>query len=194
MYNVIRRIHLYCGLIIVIFVMMYSVSGFIMTHRPWFNVPHPGPTTRSAALESADDQPDQQLSADVQRQLSLAGRIQFPQKQPSANVTRFWINRPGTMIRVDVSRPQRLILLNTQRVGWDGKLIMLHKVNGYDAEPIFDAYALFCDLTGVAMILFALSGVYLWWRRTTKHLWGILCLIASCGYGVGMMVYLAYAP
>ena len=69
-----------------------------------------------------------------------------------------------------------------------------HKVAGYDEHPVFDVYAFFCDLTGASMILFALSGVYLWWKTTRDHLWGILCLIASCTYAAGMMLYFAYAP
>ena len=51
MYNPYRKIHLYSGLIILIYVMMFYVSGYVMTHRPWF-LGAPGPTTtRTAVLE-----------------------------------------------------------------------------------------------------------------------------------------------
>jgi hypothetical protein len=201
MYNLIRKIHLYCGLIILIFLMMYFVSGFMMTHRPWFLGARAVPTTRTAVLESSGDQSSDQssdpskekLAASVQRQLRLAGRIQFPQNQPP-DVTRFWINHPGTEIRVDVSTGEKRIVITTQRERWVGILIMLHKVNAYDDDPVFDVYAFFCDLAGLSMILFALSGVYLWWKSTRNHAWGILCVAASCAYGAGMMLYLAYAP
>lgn len=193
MYNLIRKIHLYSGLIILIFLMMYFVSGFMMTHRPWFLGARAAPTTRSAPLRSTGDQSKEQLAADVQRQLGLAGRIQFQPQQPP-DVMRFWVIHPGSEIRVDVSKREKLIHVITQREGWVGTLIMLHKVNGFDAQPIFDAYAFLCDLAGASLILFALSGVYLWWKTTKNHLWGILCLAASCAYGAGMMLYLAFAP
>jgi hypothetical protein len=192
MYHLIRKIHLYSGLIILIFLMMYFTSGFIMTHRPWFAVARPAPTTQTVALKSTGDQ-SKELAAEVQSQLKLAGRIQFPQSQP-ADVTRFWIIHPGTEIRVDVSQREKVIHLSIQREPWVGKLIMLHKVNGYDAQPIFDLYAFFCDLAGLSMILFAFSGIYLWWKSTRNHRWGILCLIASCTYAAGMMLYFAFAP
>lgn len=193
MYRVVGKIHLYCGLVILGFLMMYFVSGFIMTHRPWFAIPRPAPTTRAVALESSGERTKEQLAADVQRQLGLAGRIQFPQQQPT-DVTRFWLNHPGTEIRVDVSTSQRLIRLTTQREPWAGTLIMLHKVSAYDDQPLFDAYALFCDLAGTSLIVFALTGVYLWWTTARRRLWGVLCLAASCTYAVGMMLYFEYAP
>jgi hypothetical protein len=195
MYRVIRRIHQYCGLIILAFIMMYALSGFIMTHRPWFaGVGRPAPTTRTAALaQPVGSRSKEQLAADVQRQLGLVGRIQFPINPPPADVTRFWINHPGTELRVDVSRREQVIRLTTQRERWVGKLIMLHKVAGYDAQPVFDLCAFFCDLTGLAMILFAFTGVYLWWKTARNRLWGMLCLTASCAYAVGMMLYFAFA-
>jgi hypothetical protein len=193
MYNVIRKVHLYCGLVILAFLMMYFVSGYIMVHRPWFMTAPPPATTQTATLESERAVPDDQLAAAVQKQMGLKGRIQFPLKQP-AEGTRFWINRPGTMARVDVPAGGREIRVTTQPAGLVGTLIMLHKVRGYDDQLVFDAYALFCDLAGLSMIVFAFTGVYLWWKRTTNHFWGIVCLTASCAYGAGMMLYLAYAP
>jgi hypothetical protein len=193
MYHAVRKIHLYCGLIILAFLMMYFVSGYMMAHRPWFLSPGPAPTTRTATFQPGAGFTTEQLAAEVQKQLRLPGRIQFPQKQP-AGMTRFWVNYPGTMARVDVPAGQRSVTVTTQRAGLVGTLIMLHKVNGYDGNLLFDACALFCDLAGLSMILFALSGVYLWWKRVKHHTWGILCLAASCAYAVGMMLYLAYAP
>ena len=55
MYDLIRKIHLYCGLIILIFLMMYFVSGYMMIHRPWFVTPPPPPTTQTANLESTGE-------------------------------------------------------------------------------------------------------------------------------------------
>jgi hypothetical protein len=34
MYNVLRKIHLHTGLILVVFLMMYFASGYVMAHRP----------------------------------------------------------------------------------------------------------------------------------------------------------------
>ena len=69
----------------------------------------------------------------------------------------------------------------------------LHKIAGYDDQPLFDLYALFCDLAGFSMILFAFTGIYLWWKCAKNHALGIAFLMASCAYAIGMMLYFAYA-
>jgi hypothetical protein len=193
MYHLIRRIHLYSSLVIILFLMMYCVSGYMMIHGPWFaSSNHPAPV-QTARLESIANRPAEELAADVKKQLHLPGRIQFPATQP-ANMTRFWINHPGTMTRVDVATSEKLIRISTVRTGLIGTLVMLHKIAGYDDVPLFNLYAVFSDLSGVAMIVFALSGVYLWWKRTRNHFWGIACLTISCTYAAGVMIYLAFAP
>lgn len=192
MYNVLRKIHLYTGLILVVFLMMYFASGYVMAHRPWFVGPSPAPTTRTVALDTGAARSPGQLAAQMKKELALPGRIQFPQKQP-ADETLFWAIRPGSMIRVDVVSKNHTVRLTTQRVGWIQTLIMLHKVAGYDNQPLFDLCALFSDLAGLSMILFAVTGVYLWWKRVRNHALGIVCLVASCGYAIGMMLYFAYA-
>ena len=94
---------------------------------------------------------------------------------------------------MDVYPQNHTVRLTTQRAGWIGTLIMLHKIAGYDNEPLFDVYAFCCDLAGLSMILFALTGVYLWWKRVKNHALGLVCLTASCVYGIGMLFYFAYA-
>jgi hypothetical protein len=193
MYDLIRKVHLYSCLVIVMFLMMYFVSGYMMTHGTWFHSSNRSEPVQTAELESSADRPAEQVAADVKKQLHLVGRIQFPATQPTG-MTRFWINHPGTMTRVDVSTSDKVIRIATVHTGLIGVLVMLHKVAGYDDQLQYNLCALFSDLSGVSMIVFALSGVYLWWMRTRNHLWGILCLIASCGYGGGIILYLMYAP
>ena len=194
MYNVFRKIHLYSGLIILIYVMMFYVSGYIMTHRPWFlGTPRPT-TTRTAVLEPGLLRlSNEQLAANLQKQLGLAGGIQFPLGQPP-NLIRFFVIRPGTTVRVDVSTQDKVIRVVTQRYGWVGTLIVLHKIEGYGARPFVNASVFFGDLAALSMIVFAISGVILWWKSVKNHFWGSVCLIASCGYAAGMMLYFAFAP
>lgn len=192
MYNVFRKIHLYTGLVILLFLMMYFVSGYIMAHRPWFISPSPPPSRQTVILDTDTATSFEQLAGYVKKRLALPGRIQFPQEQP-LDETLFWTVRPGSMIRVDVVPRNHIIRLTTQRVGWIQTLIMLHKIAGYDSEPLFDLFALFSDLAGLSMILFALTGVYLWWKRVKNHALGMAFLVASCAYAIGMMLYFVYA-
>ena len=44
------------------------------------------------------------------------------------------------------------------------------------------------------MILFAISGIYLWYRRTRRKLVGWIFLGVSYGYAGMTILYLMYAP
>jgi hypothetical protein len=191
MYNIVRKIHLYSGLVILAFLMMYFVSGYMMIHRPWFLGP-PSTTTQTVTLDSIGALPIEQLAVEAKKRLELGGRTFFAPIQPP-DMKRFFVIRPGTTVRVDVPAGGDVVHVITQRYGVVGTLIVLHKVRGYDDQWLFNAYALFCDLSGLSMIVFAISGVYLWWKRTKNRVWGVLCLSGSCVYAAGMMVYFAYA-
>jgi hypothetical protein len=193
MYHLIRRIHLFSSLVVILFLMMYFITGYMMIHGEWFHTSSHADPVQTAALESSADRPAEEVAADVKKQLHIVGRIQFPATQPSG-MTRFWIIHPGTTVRVDVATNEKLIRMYPVRFGLIGTLVVLHKTAGYDDQPIHDLCALFSDLSGFSMIVVALTGVYLWWMRTRNRLWGILCLIASCAYAAGIMLYLAYAP
>ena len=118
MYNVIRRIHLYCGLIIVLFLMMYFVTGYLIIHRPWFGGP------QNAVAKT---------------------------------------------------------------------LVQLHRAHGYGGGAVRNAYIAFNDLASFSCILFAVTGVYLWWKTARRKALGLACLFASISYGLGMILYLMYS-
>ena len=48
-YTLLRKIHLYAGLAILTFVIMYFVTGYPMIHGKWFPNPGPVETTRTRA-------------------------------------------------------------------------------------------------------------------------------------------------
>src|SRR5262245_35312035 len=104
MYNVIRKIHLYTGLIILIFLMMYFVSGYVIIHRQWFGgqegKPEASVRKESLAGFTGERSPDA-LAAYVMDRFDLQGRANIPppERQPK-NTIRFNVMRPGTMHQV----------------------------------------------------------------------------------------------
>ena len=118
MYVTIRKIHLYTGLVILAFLMMYLASGYVLIHREWFGLPD---STAAKAF------------------------------------------------------------------------VKLHRLHGYGGGFVRNAYILFNDLASFACILFALTGIYLWWKTAKQKIWGFLCLGASCLYAIVMILYLMHA-
>jgi hypothetical protein len=197
MYNVIRKIHLYSGLVILVFLMMYFVSGYVMIHRPWFGGQSGKPLadvrTESLAGYTGPREPEQ-LAAYVVERFQLRGRANVPPpaRQPQKSI-RFNVVRPGTIQQVDIPRDGDALTITTTRENVAGVLVQLHRVHGYGGGLIWNTFVFFNDLASASCILFALSGVYLWWKTAKRKIWGVACLAASCAYTAGTILYLMYA-
>ena len=197
MYNVIRKIHLYSGLVILVFLMMYFVSGYVMIHRPWFGgqsgKPPPGVRTESLAGYTGPREPEA-LAAYVVERFQLHGRANVPPpaRQPQKSI-RFNVVRPGMIQQVDIPRDGDTVTVTTTRENLAGVLVQLHRVHGYGGGWVWNTFVFFNDVASASCILFALSGVYLWWKTAKRRIWGMLCLAASCAYTIGTILYLMHA-
>jgi hypothetical protein len=68
-------------------------------------------------------------------------------------------------------------------------LIRLHHLSGFEGGKIYEIWGVMLDLVCVAMIVFALSGIYLWYKLTKRHLLGWLVLSASVCYTAATAIY-----
>src|SRR5688572_30944320 len=106
MYNAIRKIHLYSGMVVLLFLMMYFVSGYVMIHRPWFGgqggKPPADVRTESLAGYAGPREPEA-LAAYVVGRFQLRGRANVPPaaRQPQ-NSIRFNVVRPGTIQQIEI--------------------------------------------------------------------------------------------
>ena len=73
-------------------------------------------------------------------------------------------------------------------------LVGFHRLHGYGGGWLYDMWVLFYDLASLSMIVFALTGIYLWWRLTKRRFWGWLCLGLSWGYAAVTVGWLLWAP
>ncbi len=197
MYNAIRKIHLYSGLVVLLFLMMYFVSGYVMIHRPWFGgqAGKPPANVRTETLAGyAGEREPEAVAAYVVERFDLRGRANVPPatQQPRSAI-RFNVFRPGTILQVEIPHDGDTVKITTTRENLAGVLVQLHRVHGYGGGPIWNAFVLFNDLASASCIVFAFSGVYLWWKTAKRKIWGVLCLTTSCAYTVGTIVYLMCA-
>jgi len=192
MYTAIRKIHLYAGLVIFVFLMMYFVTGYVMIHRPWFGGQGgQGQPAREVRSESLAGDPTPRTPEGLSSRLRLRGRITIPpQDKPGL---RFSVARPGVLQQVDLPANSDTVTITTTRQNVSGVLAQLHRVHGYGGGMIWNTFVFFNDLAAIACILFALSGVYLWWKTAKRKIWGVLCLTGSCAYAGGIILYLMYA-
>ena len=193
MYDLIRKIHLYTAFVLLAFVLMYFVTGYVLIHNQWFPRPEPGVATREEALEPAPGASPEAMSAALQRRFDLPGMRSEPKRNRDGS-WKFQYLRPGTTCEAVVAPAGDRVTIKRTDFGVAQTLIGFHRLHGYGGGWAYDLWMVLFDLASFSMILFAASGVYLWYKLTRRRMLGWVMLGAGLGFTIGTMIYLVHAP
>ena len=181
-----RRVHLYLGLFLAPWILMYAASTFVMNHRALFHGPPPDPPpqynverefTYAGEMPEAGTPP--QMALQLLATLNLDG---------AHTVTRSSTREKLIVNRLDPLSPRRITYtaagkhLLVERLPFTGTrfLEQMHRRRGYQHNYwLDDLWAASVDLTIAALILLALSGIWMAWTlRVTRPL-GALALLSG---------------
>lgn len=186
-----RAAHLYTGLLLVPWMIVYATSAFCINHKTWFTGPDAGPkwevvreTEFPLDAEFPED-PQQQVKA-ILKHLDLDGAYRMP-GDPQANPLVIYRSCATGLYRVTWHRqPSRLVVERYGPTSFYTLVNNLHFQHGYDLEPVaYRIWAVIVDVVTVSTVIWVISGMYLWARRR-KRLLGGACLAA----GVVLFVWL----
>lgn len=192
-YTLLRKIHLYSGLAILAFVMMYFVTGYPMIHRDWFPHPEPVKTTRTESLAYVGPKEPAAYSTYLQETLDLRGKPVRQQRLQDGS-WEFRYSRPGTIYEAVVAPAGDTVRITTVKQNSIETMIAFHELHGYGGGKLYRVWALLHDLASVSLIVFAFTGIYLWYKLTKKKLLGWILLGISYGYAAVTVLYCMYAP
>lgn len=190
-----RRAHLYLGLLLLPWMLVYALSTVYFNHRETF-----------AGLRAADPQwfqlweKDHPLAAlpaadDTTAVRETAQRILAEHKLGGA----FFARRAGQRLNINVPdfwHPRRLtydfttqkLRAEQKRFAWVEVLARLHERTGYGAGGVLNnLWAVAVDTYCVASLVWIATGLYLWWKLTAVRRWG---WVAICS-GLATIIALA---
>jgi hypothetical protein len=196
MYTLLRRLHLLCAFVLLAWVGMYFVTGYVLTHGGWFGEATVVKQERTVTLAAGAlaGQPDEAgFAGALQAQLGVRGQ-RSPGRREGTGSWRFQYFRPGHLVSVVVTPDLQSAQVTEQRLGWQRVLIGLHRMHGYGGGWLYDLWAVLYDLTSVSQILFAITGVWLWYRLARRHWPGVVVLAAGLALTLATAGYLWYAP
>ncbi|MEO6244215.1 MAG: PepSY-associated TM helix domain-containing protein [Opitutaceae bacterium] len=188
-----RRTHLYLGLLLIPWMLVYAGSTFVFNHAEHFR-----------SLRAADPQwlplweKDYALAAPVgtdpgtlritarkilaDHGLSGAFNVRRQGERLNLNVQNFWYPKRLTY---DIGANQ--LRAEQKRFAWVDLLIRLHERTGYGQGGVLNnLWALAVDVYCVTMLVWIATGLYLWWKLAVTRRWGFLAL----GGGLATMVAL----
>jgi len=189
-----RRIHLYLALFLAPWILMYAVSTFVMNHRRLFHGPPPEPPPQyevERELVYPGEMPEgatpQQVALQLLATLDLDGAHAVARPFTAERVV---VNRQDAISprRITYTAADKKVRVEKMIFSGAGFFERMHRRRGYQHNYVLDdLWAISVDVTIVALILLALSGIWMWWElRVTRRL-GALAL----GAGIGLFCLLA---
>lgn len=175
-----RRTHLYLGMLMLPWMLVYALSTFIFNHREHFTSSRPinQPWSQLWENDYALDAPAgaDDLRESVRRMLSDHGLdrafvVQRQGQRLNVNVLSF---RQPVRLTYDIDRKK--LKAETRTPGWPEVFVRLHERTGYGRGSLHDIWAVAVDIFCVGTLAWVATGLYLWWKLTITRLWGFVTI------------------
>lgn len=205
LYLVTRDLHLYIGLFVSPFILVFAVSVVYLVHGV---ARRPAPTTsagprivtnvvvppdvlqlqgraRAEALRPMLDQLDVRGEIDFVRHVAAEHRLVVPVRLPALD----------TVVTLDYE--QRIARIDSREHGMGDALVYLHKMPGpHNADlrgnsTLVRLWRIVADATAYAVLFITLSGIYLWVALRAERRVGLLLLLAGAVTFWGLVYALA---
>ncbi|GAC1655179.1 MAG: hypothetical protein NVS4B3_19680 [Gemmatimonadaceae bacterium] len=192
-----RDVHLYVGLGLSPFVIVYAISAILLNHAylPWGGR-HSPTVTRRLPVAVRDDANSLHVAKEVREQIRLRGEIGYVIRDPRTRRISFPLETPGEVTQVRVDLDSAVATLEHQDTGvWDA-LIYLHKMPGPHNAKIRGNWVFtrlwgwLADATVYLLLFLSASGVYLWTVLKADRKAGLLFIGAGALSFAGIVTVL----
>ena len=191
-YRLTRDLHLYLGLFISPFLLVFSISVFFLVHA-W--IPKFAPETAKTRVVSALALPRdlQKLSGrplidalkPTLEHMDVAGEIGFVQHLVNEEKLIIPVSIPGRATTVTINLASLEATVVTRETGLADALVTLHKSPGQHGPDVrmnwffMKAWRWFADTTVYLTLFISISGIYLWYMLRAERRVGLILLFAG---------------
>jgi len=191
-----RRLHLYLGLFLGPWLVMYGVSSFILIHESWFGTEQSRvweplfekSYSRPIVSHGVNNEPDLRATAqEILKDWNLEGAFWVDKPKPDIlqiNRFSFW----GS-ISLTYSIKDQTLKAERQRMKVPQAVLRMHFRGGYGQPDFWSKFwGLLVDASCVGIIIWIGSGLIMWWRLRALRAWGTVAV----GAGVVSFVVLVW--
>jgi hypothetical protein len=198
LYRWTRDLHLYLGLFISPFILIFAFSVFFLNHgKLSIGSPPPPETFRGLHVPDGFDRLQGReavnRAATILAQLPISGEIGFLRYVRADRHLMFPVSRPGLEATVDVNLDERTASVTQRRTGIWEALAFLHKMPGPHNVAIrgnwlwIRVWRWFADATIYLTLFISVSGIYLWYALRAERRVGLLMLTAGAATFFGLV-------
>jgi hypothetical protein len=182
-YRWLRSLHLYGGLFVSPFLLIFALSSIALNHAvlPWGGDAAPE-ATRTVTVGPQSEEDGIVLVKQLRTTLGLQGEIGFVNRDETENRLSFPIEQPGQTTRVEVDLTRGVASVTPKQTGlWDA-MVYLHKKPGPHNVALRGNWAFMrfwawlADAAVYLLLVSTASGVYLWTVLRAERRTGLLFL------------------
>jgi hypothetical protein len=204
-YRLIRDLHLYFGLFISPFVLVFAVSVFFLVHS-W--LPRMGSVSSTKRVVSVSPLPEglRTLSSrpliealkPVLEKAGVHGEVGFVRRLVKEETLIIPVTIPGRETTVSLSLANGEASIETRETGLADALVTLHKSPGQHGPDIrmnwiyMKAWRWMADATVYLILFVSVSGIYLWYVLRAERAVGLILLCAGTLACFGMAYVLVH--
>jgi hypothetical protein len=184
--RLIRRVHMFTGLFLGPWMLMYALSTLVMTHHEYVESFYPSKNpimvtereldySRSFPTNTTREQIGQQILQD----LGLDGTHSV---SGGRNGKPLVVNRQHALNtrRVTFDAAAHKISIQREEFRTPTFLERMHRRRGYNQPyTLEDTWGFTVDVAVVTMVFWSLSGIWLWWEIKAVRIWGALSVLAG---------------
>lgn len=183
----VRRTHMYLALFLFPWMLMYALSTAVMNHRAFFLETYgPGPASYEKEREFVYDAvfPEDADLRNMSQQILISAGLDGAHGASRRKDGAIVISRNGlvTPRRLTYVPSTRTVLIERLQPRANALLERFHRRRGYATGYALDtAWAVSVDLVIAAMVLWVVSGLWMWWEMKLTRPIGALALATGVG-------------
>ena len=193
-----RDLHLYLGLLISPFILLFAASVFFLNHaKVAADVATSEETVQNVEIPDVGDGPQSMERVAAAKKLldrlHVTGEIGFVQYQRKERRLVIPVSKPGLETRITVDLDARSASISRRTTGFWEALAYLHKMPGPHNAGIRGnwigtrAWQWFADGTIYLMLFITVSGLYLWFSLRAERRIGVMLLAAGAVSFIGAL-------
>lgn len=196
-----RDLHLYLGLFLCPFVLVFAISTVLLNHPSLVSSGSPGGSRTVSGihipegLERLDGMERIRTIQPILREAGVSGEVDWISYLPKQQRLIIPVTKPGEKNTLDLNLKTRTATVERTESGLLGALIYLHKLPGPHLQNVrgnwvfLRLWRLFADGTVYVLLFLAASGIYLWAVLRAERRIGLILL----GTGFLLFTTLLYA-
>jgi hypothetical protein len=179
------RLHLYLALGLLPWFIIYGLSAIPFSHPELFQKLYGKPEwvsrpERKYDIEIPADADLRQIGARIMKENDLKGS--FGANRPNPKQYNLYVFTFWKTTQVNYYPQEKRLVIQDRKFRWDHFLTGMHARGGFaQSNFLSDAWGVMVDIVCLGMLIWIITGIYLWWRQSTTRIWGAVALLGGFG-------------